>query len=272
MSLETYISRSATADVTAPAPLEARRRPAAAAARRQAVMPRRFRAALVVLGVLVSAAVPLAPVRACINGVQATLYEVTAAVRQTELTLTDGDLDGAARQVLDLFSDDDVFDLRPGQEALPPGLAARARRVLALAIVRSGGALAVGVDMSGKTARERSEALAWATRFLRQRLAHAPDEPLRQVDLAEALAWRPDERSQALILLRDLALADLLPEARSWAVLAAVAAAEGLQQVARIADDHCRRLTSHSRRCDYPRQRPATPSLEMIALAPAAGT
>lgn len=181
------------------------------------------------------------PADACINGTLQATDGWTWETQKAEKALALGEPALAARRVLGLFPkilDGGVPDERAE-------LHDRCRRVLALAFARTDGA-AVGATI------DRVSALDWAVRALRSRLAAQPDDPARKSDLAEALARTPSGREAAYDLLAELAVADLMPEPRGWAVLGAVAGSLGRAEIARFAAHHCRRLASQSSVCDVP--------------------
>lgn len=178
--------------------------------------------------VLVLLAVPAGPARACINGTQIELDEWTKAVRDAEDTLDEGDHARAAWRVLQLFPTL-MGDQAPRKRA---ELFDRGRRVLALAIARSG-ATFIRAEIA------RDPALTWATMALRARREARPDDPGRTSDLAEALAQAPGGREEAFALLDELARADLMPDPRGWAVLGELARALGRPDVGRSATRRC---------------------------------
>lgn len=105
----------------------------------------------------------------------------------------------------------------PNLGQLPPAdaaaLATRAQRTLAMATVRSGGAVEV-VD------GERPANLAWAQLVLTYQSALARDNVVIQLQLAEALAADEYQRGRARTMLRDLSARDVMPNAQGYAMLA----------------------------------------------------
>lgn len=124
----------------------------------------------------------------------------------------------------------------------------RGPRVLALAAVRSGGALPLGAALPGRTAAQRQAGLAWAAAILR--VHHARDEGvLRTSELAEALAMLPAERAEARALLAGLGDGDLLPTARAWGLLAALEREFGDEVAAGRATRRCREIAPAGDTC-----------------------
>lgn len=114
----------------------------------------------------------------------------------------------------------------PGLHGLPPAsaveLATRAQRVLALAVVRTKGAIEISDEMPGKTEADRSLNLAWAQLMLNYHAAVNPDNLVMKVQLAEALASTEFGREHARDILRDLSTRDLMPMASGYAILASL--------------------------------------------------
>lgn len=96
----------------------------------------------------------------------------------------------------------------------------RAQRTIALATVRSDGAIDLGKGMRGKTEIGRLSNLAWATSILEIQSATEPDNLLLRTYFAEALMHQPAGDAQAVELLSQLANDDLMPTARGFALLA----------------------------------------------------
>jgi hypothetical protein len=112
----------------------------------------------------------------------------------------------------------------PKLSELPPSdaaeLATRAQRTLALAAVRSGGAVEVAPGIGGDDAYAKQVALAWAELTLTYQSALQSDDLLVRSQLAEALAADGYQVGRAREMLRDLSARDLMPTARAYAVLA----------------------------------------------------
>jgi hypothetical protein len=178
------------------------------------------------------------PADACINGTYAPTDGWTWETQKAEKALALNDPVTAAQRALELFPE-------LTGDVVPPSrgdLFERARRILALAVARTDGAVLA-------PAMPRDAALAWAAKIFRARLDLDSTNPTRKSDLAEVLARLPSGRQTAYDLLVELAREDLMPEPRGWAVLGALAATLGHAEVARIADTHCRQLASSSQVC-----------------------
>ncbi len=112
------------------------------------------------------------------------------------------------------------FTAATGEPDSGKALFNRAQRTIALATVRSDGAIDLGKGMRGKTPEQRTGNLAWATSVLEIQVAAEPDNLLLRTYLAEALMHQPGGDAQAVELLSQLANDDLMPTARGFALLA----------------------------------------------------
>lgn len=120
-------------------------------------------------------------------------------------------------------------------------LETRALRILALAVVRGGGALAGVHGFSGPT--DRGANLEWAVSTLRMVNAVRTNDPVAMADLAEALSTRPKYETESLAILQDLADRDLVGSAHAYAALARLHAAKGEESAARAAIALCSAMT-----------------------------
>lgn len=129
------------------------------------------------------------------------------------------------------------------------GLHERAQRILALAVARSGGDLAIGMNLGGAAQSRKDAAIAWAVLTLR---LHAGDNPvpLRSAELAEALALQASGRQEAYTLLKELADGDLMPGAEGWALLAELSKQRGDLEGSKQAADRCRQIRAPGVKCD----------------------
>ncbi|WAS97101.1 hypothetical protein [Nannocystis punicea] len=139
----------------------------------------------------------------------------------------------------------------------------RARQLLALAVARSAGAVALGPGLGGKRKEHRRAAVAWAISTMRADISpgaghvicqlgacRSLDDPAHTAALAEALALAEDSRDEAYRLLKDLGDHDLMPTAQGWAVLAALHRQRGELEAGTAALEHCRQQAAKGVRCD----------------------
>ena len=185
------------------------------------------------------------PAHACGNEVERVVDVTNQSMRKAEALLADGKHQRAARAVLAAFP----AALRADRSHIRRNLFERGQRILALAVVRSRGAIELGPGMPGKTAAEQAENLAWAAGMLRLHAARGDGGVLLASELAEALALRPAERHEAHTLLKELADGDVMPTARGWAVLAALERARGDANAADRAVARCKEIAREPGQC-----------------------
>lgn len=200
-------------------------------------------AALAVLAVL---AAPSRPADACGNGVERVVDLTNQSIRQAETLLAEGQFQKAANEVLETFPQALRVDHRDRKQ----NLFERGQRVLAVAVVRSQGALKLGKTLPGKTAAERETSLAWATAVLRLHQAQGLGGLALTAELAEGLALRPAETSDAHALLKKLADDDLMPTPRAWAILGSLEKARGDAAAADKAIQRCKDIAPDAKQCE----------------------
>jgi hypothetical protein len=153
-----------------------------------------------------------------------------------------------------------VLRMMPHVRSLQPksaAVVARAQRILAVAIARGDGALAVGKDVpasvkagwTGKDADERRANLQWAVATLRGVEATRKNDPAVQTDLAEAMARLDSTRDEAKRLLEQLAEKDLIASAQGYATLAALRAAAGDEPGRKLAAARCAAMATGTLAC-----------------------
>lgn len=186
------------------------------------------------------------PADACGNSVERVVDLTNQQIRHAETLLAEARYQDAAKQVLETFPK----ALRLDQNDRKQGLFERGQRVLAIAIVRSQGAIKVGAALPGKTAAERETSLAWAASILRYHQAAGLGSIGLGVDLAEALSLRPTEASEAYAILKDLGDRDLMPGPRGWALLGELEKARGDAAAASQAVKRCQEIATDAKQCD----------------------
>jgi hypothetical protein len=192
--------------------------------------------------VLAAAQVPAADARACGNSVAHATEVDVASLDGASLELDADRHQAAVDAVLRAFP-------RAHRKVADGELMARGQRMLAVAVVRSGGAVRLDARLRGRTTRQRDAALAWATGTLRAFHAARRDDGTITVELAEALARGPATRGEALALLRDLGHSDLLPSARAWGLLAALERVGGDGEAAARAQGRCAAIDGDGAAC-----------------------
>ncbi len=114
------------------------------------------------------------------------------------------------------------FQATTGEPGPGQALFNRAQRTIALATIRSEGALDLGRDMRGKSEYERLVNVTWAVTVLEVQAAAEPDNLLLRTYFAEALSHQPGGEGRALDMLRQIADDDLMPTARGFALMASL--------------------------------------------------
>ena len=142
-----------------------------------------------------------------------------AAVKQAEQQLAKGNHKAAVKVARRRFRG---FQAATGEADHGKALFNRAQRAIALATVRSDGALDLGKGMRGRTSDSKALNLAWATSVLEIQAASDPDNLVLRTNYAEALTHHPGGEAQALEMLSEMANDDLMPTARGFVLLATV--------------------------------------------------
>ena len=153
-----------------------------------------------------------------------------------------------------------VLRVMPHVRTLSPkssAIVARAQRILAVAIARGDGALALGRDVpqsvqkswTGKDATERQANLAWAVSTLRGVDATRKNDPAVQTDLAESMAKLDATKAEAKTLLEQLAEKDLLATAQGYAALARLRGEAGDEAGKKLASARCAAMASGTLAC-----------------------
>lgn len=182
---------------------------------------------------------------ACGNSIRPVVDRTNEIVRKAELLLAQGQHGKAAMTLKQEFGAD-LLTTAPASRRL---LHERAQRVLALALVRSGGDFEYVKDFGGKTESHRRQALAWSALMLRlQRTEQS--EPTLSAELAEALALQPSGRPEAFALLQELAEGDLMPSARGWSLLAGLRRERGDAEGSEAAVERCKQIATDEATCE----------------------
>jgi hypothetical protein len=118
-------------------------------------------------------------------------------------------------------------------------LESRARRILALAVVRGEGSLRSVKGFAATTPAARVGNVDWAAGVLRSIEAERRGDPVAEADLAEGLAALGRHEDEALAILADLTERDLVGSAHAYATLARIRTARGDAEGARAALRRC---------------------------------
>ena len=173
-------------------------------------------------------------------------------VARAEKALDKGDYVAAAGSVVRMMPH--IKTLSANQDPL----VARAERVLAVAIARSGGQLQrlerevpseVLGHWLGKSAPEQQQSLAWSVNALRSELEQKKDDPALQTELGAALSRLDGGRDEALRLLESLATRDLVASPEGYKALADLRLLKGDQAGQQLAMKRCESMASDSKVC-----------------------
>ncbi|MEQ9323763.1 MAG: hypothetical protein RIF41_31660 [Polyangiaceae bacterium] len=151
---------------------------------------------------------------ACGNGVERRLHEHVMAIAKAEKDVSEGKARLAAQGVLNRYP-------RIRTQTLGRNTVAdRALRVMARAVVRTGGGIDAGKRFPGSTDAERKDNLNWALRVLHAFVNNNPADASAKADYGEGLARVPERHAEARRVLSELAAKDLIGSAHAYAALA----------------------------------------------------
>lgn len=176
-------------------------------------------------------------------------------VARAEKAMQEGKYQAAAGMVVRMFPE--IGRMTANGVAAKDPLVGRAMRTLALATVRSEGALAIDAEIpreargtwAGKTSDERQANLTWAVAAMRRVNDVRKDDPAVQSDLGEALAKLDDQKGQAKKVLEDLAAKDLLASPEGYAALARLQAEAGNTGARDAAAKRCEAMAKNPAVC-----------------------
>jgi hypothetical protein len=199
------------------------------------------------VGFLLPVALAAAPreASACGTAVRSIIDDNSVRVSKSEQLLSDNKFGQAAAGVVAAF---------PALKIVKAGtspLSDRALRILALASVRTNGALNVG-GFKGTTAAEKTANLEWSIDTLRALNAKRLNNPTYQTDLGEALSKLPKHHAEATKILGELADKDLLTSAEGYASLARLRAASGDAAGRDLAVKRCEGMAKEAKACQVP--------------------
>lgn len=175
-------------------------------------------------------------------------------VAEAEKTLAKGNYVAAAGSVVRMIPQ--IKTLRAESRRDP--LLARAERVLAVAIMRQGGKLALEQEVpvqvlghwQGKTKLDQSKNLAWSVDTLRHELTLRKDDPGLMTELGEALSKLDGGQDEARTILEALAARDLIGSPQGYQVLAELRRQKGDEAGQKLAMKRCESMASGSKVCE----------------------
>ena len=136
-------------------------------------------------------------------------------------------------------------------------LLARAKRILAVAIAREDGRLALEQEVPsavlghwlGKTKLDQGKNLAWSVDTLRHELSLQKDDPGLMTELGEALAKLDAGQDEARAILESLAARDLIGSPQGYKALADLRQQTGDEAGQKLAMKRCESMASPSFVC-----------------------
>jgi hypothetical protein len=172
-------------------------------------------------------------------------------VAQAEKALANGNRLAAAASVIRMMPHIKTLKAKPGS------LVGRAERVLAVALSRSQGALAVEREVPaevlgawrGAKSTESAANLAWSVEVLERQASAKSDDVALKTDLAEAMARVPEHRAEARSILEDLAKRDLIASPEGYAALASLRSQSGDQDGQKLALKRCEAMAKSQDAC-----------------------
>jgi hypothetical protein len=172
-------------------------------------------------------------------------------VAQAEKSLANGNRLAAAASVIRMMPHIKTLKSKPGS------LVGRAERVLAVALSRSRGTLAVESEVPsevlgawrGAKEGEAAANLAWSVDVLKRQSSAKSDDVSLKTDLAEAMARVPAQRAEARTILEDLAKRDLIASPEGYAALASLRSDSGDQDGQKLALTRCEAMAKSQDAC-----------------------
>jgi len=137
-------------------------------------------------------------------------------------------------------------------------LVVRAERVLAVALERSNGSLALAQEVpreilshwQGKTPGDRDQNMTWSVATLRRELAAEPTDPGRMTELGEALSKVDGGAEEARTLLESLAARDLVASPEGYKALAQLRQQKGDEAGQKLALKRCESMATNAKVCE----------------------
>jgi len=173
-------------------------------------------------------------------------------VAEAENALAKGNYVAAAGSVVRMIPH--IERLRPKTDPL----LIRAERVLAVAIARENGRLALEREVPaevlghwlGNSKVDQDKNLAWSVGALRREVWAHKDDPGLMTDLGEALSKLEGSQDEARTVLESLAARDLIGSAQGYKALAELRQLKGDEAGQKLAMKRCESLASTSKICE----------------------
>lgn len=160
-----------------------------------------------------------------------------------EKALRDGKVVAAAQSVVRMFPE--IRTINPGKD----GMLGRAQRTLAIALVRTDGAIDLDPTWRAKSPEQRAQNVAWAVSSLERLRKVRTNDPTVDTDLGEALAKVDGRHEEARTILQSLADRDLLATPHGYAALGKLQSESGNAAARDAAVARCKAMAKDAEIC-----------------------
>ncbi len=163
-----------------------------------------------------------------------------------EKALRDGKVADSAQAVVRMFPE--IRTINPGKD----GMLGRAQRTLAVALVRTDGAIELDPTWRAKTPEQRAQNVAWAVSSLERLRTQRKNDPAVDTDLGEALAKVDGRQEEARGILQSLSDRDLMATPQGYAALGRLQNQAGNAAARDAAVQRCTAMAKDAEICKVP--------------------
>jgi hypothetical protein len=163
-----------------------------------------------------------------------------------EKSLRDGKIVDSAQAVVRMFPE--IRTINPGKD----GMLGRAQRTLAIALVRTDGAIELDPTWRAKTPEQRAQNVAWAVSSLERLRTQRKNDPAVDTDLGEALAKVGGRQEEARGILQSLSDRDLMATPQGYAALGRLQNQAGNAAARDAAVQRCTAMAKDAEICKVP--------------------
>lgn len=160
-----------------------------------------------------------------------------------EKALRDGKTVASAQSIVRMFPE--IRNINPGKD----GMLGRAQRTLAVALVRTDGAIDLDPTWRAKTPEQRAQNMAWAVSSLERLRKVRTNDPAVDTDLGEALSKVDGRHDEARSILQSLADRDLMSTPNGYAALGKLQHEAGNAQARDAAIARCNAMAKDAEIC-----------------------
>jgi hypothetical protein len=163
-----------------------------------------------------------------------------------EKGLRDGKTVAVAQSIVRMFPE--IRTINPGKD----GMLGRAQRTLAIALVRTDGAIDLDPTWRAKTPEQRAQNVAWAVSSLERLRTLRKNDPAVDTDFGEAIAKVDGRQDEARALLQSLADRDLMATPQGYATLGRLQHQAGNATARDAAVQRCTAMAKDAEVCKVP--------------------